>query len=134
MSAIVEQLARFRGNVLVSGMLRRRGLPLALATLELDDRARLVDLDGPQVLAARGLRPSLVATRRREHTQPQALSIHADGADGLRWWSTFESLWMNLTLFDRAAGRLRVRDVRALGRDHPALGEALEVLGIAPGR
>ena len=133
-SAIVEQLARFRGNVLVSGMLRRRGLPLALATLELDDRARLVDLDGPQVLAARGLRPSLVATRRREHTQPQALSIHADGADGLRWWSTFESLWMNLTLFDRAAGRLRVRDVRALGRDHSALGEALEVLGIAPGR
>src|SRR5262249_39792059 len=44
-SAIVEQLARFRGSVLVPGMLRRRGLPLALATLELDDRARLVDLD-----------------------------------------------------------------------------------------
>jgi hypothetical protein len=133
-SAIVEQLARFRGNVLVPGMLRRRGLPLALATLELDDRARLVDLDSPDILTARGLRPSLVATRRREYTQPQALSVHADGADGLRWWSTFESLWMNLTLFDRAAGRLRVNDVRVLGRDHPALGEALELLGIAPGR
>jgi RES domain-containing protein len=133
-SAIVEQLARFRGNVLVPGMLRRRGLPLALATLELDDRARLVDLDNPGALAARGLRPSLVATRRRERTQPQALSIHAEGADGLRWWSTFESLWMNLTLFDRAAARVRVSDVRVLGRDHPALGEALELLGIAPGR
>jgi hypothetical protein len=133
-SAIVEQLARFRGNVLVPGMLRRRGLPLALATLELDDRARLVDLDSPEVLATRGLRPSLVATRQREHTQPQALAIHADGADGLRWWSTFESLWLNLTLFDRSAGRLRVSDVRVLGRDHPVLGEALELLGIAPGR
>ena len=133
-SAIVEQLARFRGNVLVPGMLRRRGLPLAVATLELDDRARLVDLDSPEVLATRGLRPSLVATRRREHTQPQALAIHADGADGLRWWSTFEALWMNLTLFDRSAGRLRVKDVRVLGRDDPALGEALELLGIAPGR
>jgi len=32
------------------------------------------------------------------------------------------------------AGRLRVRDVRVLGRDHRALGEALELLGIAPGR
>jgi hypothetical protein len=31
-------------------------------------------------------------------------------------------------------GRLRVSDVRVLGRDHPALGEALELLGIAPGR
>jgi len=133
-SAVVEQLARFRGNVLVPGMLRRRHLPLALATLELDDRVRLVDLDSPHVLAARGLRPSLVATRRREHTQAQALSIHADGADGLRWWSTFEALWLNLTLFDRAAARLRVSDVRVLGRDDPALGEALELLGIAPGR
>ena len=45
-SAVVEQLARFRGNVLVPGMLRRRGLPLALAAIELDERARLVDLDG----------------------------------------------------------------------------------------
>jgi hypothetical protein len=115
-------------------MLRRRGLPLALATLELDDRARLIDLDRPEVLAARGLRPSLVATRRRERTQPQALAVHLEGADGLRWWSTFESLWLNLTLFDRVATRLRVSDVRVLGRDDPALGEALELLGIAPGR
>jgi hypothetical protein len=133
-SAIVEQLARFRGSVLVPGMLRRRGLPLALATLELDDRARLVDLDRPDVLAARELRPSLVATRRRERTQPQALAIHAEGADGLRWWSTFESLWMNLTLFDRAAPRLRLGAVRLLGRDDPALRDALELLGIAPAR
>jgi hypothetical protein len=133
-SAVVEQLARFRGNILVPGMLRRRNLPLALATLELDDRVRLVDLDSPDVLATRGLRPSLVATRRRERTQPQALAIHADGADGMRWWSTFESLWINLTLFDRAAGRLRVGEVRVLGRDHPALREALDLLGIAPGR
>jgi RES domain len=133
-SAVAEQLARFRGNVLVPGMLRRRNLPLALATLELDDRVRLVDLDSPDVLATRGLRPSLVATRHRERTQPQALAIHADGADGIRWWSTFESLWINLTLFDRAAGRLRVGEVRVLGRDHPALREALDLLGIAPGR
>ena len=130
-AAVVEQLARFRGSVLVPGMLRRRGLPLALAVVELDGRARLVDLDRPDVLAERGLRPSLVATRHREVTQPQALAIHATGADGVRWWSTFESLWANVTLFDRAVRRLRVVRVAALAADDAPLREALELLGIA---
>lgn len=131
-AAVVEQLARFRGNVLVPGMLRRRGLPLALARVELDQRARLVDLDRPEVLAERGLRPSQVATRARDVTQPQALAIHDDGADGIRWWSTFESLWANVTLFDRASRRLRLRDVTSLTVEAPAVREAMDVLGIAP--
>jgi hypothetical protein len=131
-SAVVEQLARFRGNVLVAGMLRRRGLPLALGHLELDARAALVDLDLPKVLAAERLRPSRVATRRREVTQLQALALHDAGADGIRWWSTFESLWLNVTLFERAAMRLRVARVEALALGHPVLREALDLLGIAP--
>ena len=131
-ASVVEQLARFRGNVLRPGMLRRRGLPLALATLELDDRAGLVDLDRPTVLRAQRLRPSLVATRRREITQPQALAIHRRGADGIRWWSTFESLWANVTLFDRAARRLRVVEIHEARLDLPAVREACETLGILP--
>jgi len=130
-SAVVEQLARFRGNVLVPGMLRRRGLPLGLATLHLDERARLVDLDDPVVLDARDLRPSLVATRRRALTQPQALAIHESGADGIRWWSTFESLWANTTLFDRGARHLRLVGVTVVRPDAAAVREALELLGIA---
>jgi hypothetical protein len=113
-------------------MLRRRGLPLALARLELDARARLVDLDRPEVLVAEGLRPSQVATRRRERTQPQALALHEAGADGIRWWSTFESLWLNVTLFERAAAKLRLVDVEALAPGHPVVREALDCLGIAP--
>jgi len=132
-AAIVEQLARFRGNVLVPGMLRRRGLPLALAAVELDGRTRLVDLDRPDVLAERRLRPSLVATRHREVTQPQALDIHETGADGIRWWSTFESLWANVTLFDRAVRRLRVVEVAAVTAADAPMREALELLGIAAG-
>lgn len=112
-------------------MLRRRGLPLGLARLELDAGARLVDLDRPEVLIAEGLRPSLVATRRRDLTQPQALALHEGGADGIRWWSSFESLWLNATLFERAAARLRLGDVQELAPDHPAVREALELLGIA---
>jgi hypothetical protein len=131
--AVVEQLARFRGNVLVPAMLTRRGLPLGVAAIELDAAARLVDLDQPAVLARLELRPSQVATRHRDVTQPQALAIHAAGADGIRWWSTFEASWCNLTLFDRGVRRLRHADVTALGPDHPALAEALDALGIALG-
>lgn len=131
-ACVVEQLARFRGSVFVPGMLRRRGQPLAVATLELDDRAALVDLDRPAVLRTQRLRPSLVATRKREITQPQALAIHRRGGDGIRWWSTFESLWANVTLFDRAVGRLRMVEIREARLDVLAVREACELLGILP--
>ena len=46
-SAVVEQLARFRGGRLIPSLLRRGGLPLALATIDLADPGRLVDLAAP---------------------------------------------------------------------------------------
>src|SRR5438477_309122 len=58
LSCVVEQLARFRGQRLTPALLRRRGLPLAIAELELPDGARLVDLDDPAVLRRERLRPS----------------------------------------------------------------------------
>jgi hypothetical protein len=126
LSCVVEQLARFRGQRLTASLLRRRGLPLALAALELEDDAQLVDLDDPAVLRRERLRPSRVATRERDVTQPQALALyerHPEAA-GLRWWSTYESLWANVTIFDRAKPRLRVVDVRELTLDDPAVVEA----------
>ena len=131
-SCVVEQLARFRGQRLSPALLLRRGLPLALAELELDDRAPLVDLDEPAVLRRERLRPSRVATRRRDHTQPQARALHERHPDaaGIRWWSTFESLWANVTLFDRAAPLLRLRAVRSLAVDDPAVAGAAELLGL----
>lgn len=133
-SGLVEQLAPFRGNVLRPEFLVRRGLPLAVAEIELDDAAELVDLDEPEVLRANELRPSLVATRRREITQPQALELyrrHGRSA-GLRWWSTFEALWTNVTLFDRAAPLLRLVDVRRVDINDAVLREAADLLGLAP--
>ena len=73
----------------------------------------------------------MIATPRRAVTQPQALAIYDSGADGLRWWSTFESSWINVTLFDRVAARLRVGDVRAVDVHHPVVAEALDALSIA---
>jgi hypothetical protein len=131
-SGIVEQLARFRAQPLIPAMLVRRGLPLAVAALELDDDAELIDLDEPDVLKAEGLRPSVVATRIREITQPQALRLH-DGrprAAGLRWWSGFESLWANVTVFERAAEKLRLLEVRPLALDDRSVLEAAEFLGL----
>jgi hypothetical protein len=132
LSCVVEQLARFRGQRLTPALLRRRGLPLALAELELPDDARLVDLDEPAVLRRERLRPSRVATRERGITQPQALALHEkhDEAVGLRWWSTFESQWLNVTLFDRAAAALRLVSVKALDVAGDEIAEAADVLGL----
>ena len=134
LSCIVEQLARFRGQRLSTGLLRRRGLPLALAHLELPADADIVDLDNPVVLARERLRPSVVATRLRETTQPQArvLFERHRRAAGLRWWSTFESTWANVTLFDRAGADLRLVSVRALTVEDEAIREAAQYFGWRP--
>jgi len=124
LSCVVEQLARFRGQRLTPALLRRRGLPLGLAEIDLDDAAEIVNLDDPSVLRREGLRPSVVATRHRDVTQPQARKLHEHGVAALSWWSTYEALWLNVTLFDRAGQHLRVRSVRALGIEDPAVIEA----------
>jgi hypothetical protein len=130
-SGVIEQLARFRGQRLIEPLLVRRGLPLALAAIELSDTAELIDLDDPVVLRRRRLRPSVVATRERTITQPQAVAVYREtNAAGLRWWSIFESLWANCTLFDRAVRRLKLQDVRRLAVDDPAVVEAADYLGL----
>ena len=132
LSCVAEQLAAFRGQYLSAAIVRRRGLPLAIAELELDDRVMLIDLDDPGVLERERLRPSHVATRNRSVTQPQALALfhrHRSAA-GLRWWSSWEALWGNVTLFDRAAASLRVLKVRELTPDDPALIEAADWFGL----
>lgn len=132
LSTIVEQMARFRGQRLSPPLLRRRGLPLAIAELDLAEGAELLDLDDPAVLHRERLRPSIVATRQRVVTQPQARRLyerHA-GAAGLRWWSAYEATWTNVTLFDRAATHLRVHAVRALTIDDPAVLDGAEFFGL----
>jgi hypothetical protein len=131
-SCVVEQLAAFRGQRLTPALLRRRGLPLALAAIDLAGEASIVDLDDPAVLRRERLRPSAVASRLREITQPQALRLYRrhPKAAGLRWWSMWEAQWINVTVFDRAAGQLRLHDVSELTIDHPAVSEAADVFGL----
>jgi len=132
-SCVAEALAPFRGTGdLQPAMLTRMGRPLALAELALDDGAALLDLDAPEVLAREGLRPSRVATTDRRATQADAGRLHAAHPDaaGLRWWSTLEAAWINVTLFDRAGPRLHVRRVRPLAPEDDAVRAASRFLGL----
>jgi hypothetical protein len=131
-SALVETLADFRGQRLAPSMLRQRGLPLALAEIELDETAAILDLDDARTLVRERLRPSQVATRSRDVTQPQALRLYERNptAAALAWWSTHEASWPNLTIFDRAAALLHVLRVRAVEPGDPDVLEAAELLGL----
>ena len=51
-------------------------------------------------------------------------------AAGLRWWSSWEALWANVTVFDRAAAALRAIEVTELTLDHPQLLEAADLFGL----
>jgi hypothetical protein len=131
-SAVAEQIDRLAGTTLDEPDLVRRGLPLALAAIELDESGELVDLDDPAVLVGEGLRPSRIATHDRSITQSGAAGVfegHPD-APGLRWWSTIEALWANVTLFDRAEELLGVEDVHPLDLGDEIVVEAAEFLGI----
>jgi hypothetical protein len=133
-SAVAETLAPFRGTGdLQPELLVRSDRRLALAELELDAAAVLVDLDDPAVLAAEALRPSIVATGRRTVTQSYAVQQFErhPGAAGLRWWSTLEASWIHLTLFDRALDALTVHAVHPLALDDEVVAIAAAHLGLA---
>lgn len=133
-SAVAEMLAPFRGTGdLHPELLVRSGRQLALAELELADDARLIDLDDPAVLVAESLRPSIVATGQRSVTQAYAVGQferHSQ-APGLRWWSTLEASWIQVTLFDRALSQLSVHQIRTLTIDDEAVMAAASHLGLA---
>jgi hypothetical protein len=131
-SALVEQLAGLTGTSIEPPDLFRHGHPLALAAVELDDGAELLDLDDPAVLVHEELRPSRVATNDRATTQGQASELFQRHREvgGLRWWSTFESLWPNITLFDRAETALEVSDVQQLEVGDDVVREAADFLGL----
>jgi hypothetical protein len=133
LSPVAEALAPFRGaGEVTGGMLERGGRPLALASFELPDRLGLVDLDEPATLAAEDLRPSQVATRRRSLTQAQAARLFEthEQAAGLRWWSSLESLWINVTLFDRAESVVAAGELEQLTPESEPVREAAAVLGL----
>ncbi len=132
-SAVAEQLARFRGRQFRPEMLIRRGHPLALVRYEVADGLDLIDLDDPAVLVRETLRPSQIATRHRRVTRTTAATLFMEhpAAAGLRWWSTLEASWINVTLFaERAVDEVRPEASIILTREVAVLGEACLMLGL----
>lgn len=131
-SPVAERLRAFLGRTVTKVDFLREGPPLSLAVIDDGGLRGLLDLDDPRTLSERTLRPSSVATRAREITQPMALALYGEGVEGFEWWSTIEASWINVTLFDdRAAGRLTVvGEPEPLTLDHPAVREAAEAVGV----
>lgn len=131
-SPVAERLRALLGRTVTGVDFLREGPPLSLAVIDDGGLRGLLDLDDPRTLSERALRPSSVATRAREITQPMALALYGDGVEGFEWWSTIEASWINVTLFDdRAAGRLTVvGEPEPLTLDHPAVREAAEAVGV----
>jgi len=130
-SAVAEILQPFRNQTLVEEDLSRAGgRRLALATID-EDLDEVVDLDDPEVLLERALRPSAVATRERRVTQGIAFDAFERGATGLSWWSTLEASWVNVTLFaERAGSPALALEPESLSLRHAAVREAADELGI----
>ena len=134
-SPVAERLRALLGRTVTGVDLLREGPPLSLAVIDEGGLRSLLDLDEPRTLVERTLRPSGVATRAREITQPVALTLYDEGVEGFEWWSTIEASWINVTLFeDRVAGRLSVvGEPEPLTLDHPAVREAAEAVGVLLG-
>src|SRR5579875_3895178 len=76
---------------------------------------------------------TILASARRPVTQACAVrqfERHPEAA-GLRWWSTLEASWINVTLFDRALRALTLHRVRPLRVDDAPVVAAAAFLGLA---
>ena len=112
-----------------------RGLPdvpnsnRALAWYDVDESAPICDLDDPNELVARTLRPSKVITRDYTQSQAWALRLFAEMRwVGVSWWSYQDARWASAGLWSR--GTIMDHGFEELTIDHPALTEAANVLSI----
>lgn len=112
----------FRGIPSLPGSVR------ALVTYDLDDAARLRDLDDARALLELDLRPSQVVTRERGVTQGWAARIFEQRRfAGVRWWSYYDPRWGSYGIWDTTGLRVRRADILD-SLDHPAVVEAADVL------
>jgi hypothetical protein len=112
-----------------------RGLPSipgsrrVLAWYEIPAGMPICDLDDPNVLVARSLRPSNIITRDYAQSQAWAMQVFTESRwAGVRWWSYHDARWASLGLWSRDA--IADFGYDELTIDHPAIIEAASVLSI----
>lgn len=112
-----------------------RGLPdvpasvRVLAWYDVEDAAPTCDLNDPNELVARTLRPSNVITRDYTQSQKWALRIFGEMRwVGVNWWSYHDARWASVGLWNREV--ITDQGFAELTIDHPAIVEAANVLSI----
>lgn len=109
----------------------------ALAVFRVPDDIRLLDLDNPDELSKRGVKPSQVVMRNLSFTQPLAMSVfnekRSDGSQrysGITWWSFHRPQWTNTMLWETATNRvpLELLRVEKLEFTSEAIREAAAIL------
>ena len=133
MGAIAEAVQPFRGlrfidkkfGLMNSDFRKADGLPLALATLEISEKAQLVDLNEPVTLSKYHLKPSHISSTDRKETQHVARLLYEEGLDGFSWRSSLEPSWVHMTLFQsRISPYLSIKgEVRLLDVQMPEIKE-----------
>lgn len=102
----------------------------ALATFELDEDLRLLDLDDAQVLAHLQIRPSQVVVQDLPTTQDLARRIHAESSldhSGISWWSSQLPSETSVMLWGAESAPpegLKLVGIEPLSIEHPAVVEA----------
>lgn len=105
----------------------------ALATYHLPDDLRLLDLDDPKELLARGLRSTQVVARNLAVTQAWGLAawnerdpheVQARRWDAISWWSYHHPGWPIIASWLRP----ELVDLDLLDLQHPAVAEAAKTL------
>lgn len=114
---------------MLRGLPSLRGSRRMLAWYDVADSTSICNLDDPQELSARSLRPSNVITREYSQSQAWALRIFAERRwAGIRWWSYHDARWASCGLWDLRG--IADSGVEELTLDHPAVVEAAQNLSI----
>jgi len=102
------------------------GARRALGVYRLPDDLPYVDLDDPQALLDRGMRPSRVIERNRPYTQAKALEVYNEQRwSGIRWWSLHRPQWRVWCLWEIAPS---CEEVQELDVTHVAVRDAASAL------
>ncbi len=99
-SAIAEQLYDFM-NIKINDSIFNlsNGWTQALAEIEIKGTIKLADLNDSKLLVKYDIKPSEVVTSDIERTQQLAEFFHRKKYDGIKWFSSIESSWTNVSLF-----------------------------------
>ena len=137
LSPLVETIKVFRGQTLTDRFfIIRKELHKALVSLELKEKVLLANLGDAVFLVKRNLSLAESASRDRQQTQKIAEQLYKEGFAGIRWPSTLNSAWTNVSLFaDRCQRFLSVTETPVkLSTDMPELREVAHLLGVRIGK